>query len=79
MAPRQLAAVDVGDQLPTVVFVSSLDLKVLQSHMGLNLETEESSNMAPKQHHLPTITLDAHGKATTNQQKKVVVLRWHGS
>ena len=37
--------------------------------MRLNLETEESSNMEQKQHHLPTIVLDAHGKATTNQQK----------
>ena len=57
------------DQLSTLCWCPVLELFCRKSLMRLNLETEESSNMEPKQHHLPTIILDAHGKATTHQQK----------
>ena len=43
--------------------------KALQSHLRLNLETEEWSNMGPKQHHSPPIVLDAHCTLTTKKQK----------
>ena len=41
--------------------------KALQSHLRLNLETEESSNMAPKQHHSPPIEVDAQSTVPTDK------------